>query len=153
MVELGDCDSRCFDARWYVRRFASLSLSLSISEDASLTLLLFSPAPAMALATQSILLISCSITYQIPFSLSIATAVRSGNLLGAGRGWEAKWTAWVALGLSIVISVFNRFVELSTSSSFRILDTDILIFSRSAQSSSSFVNGGRCSSTKTRKFE
>ncbi|KAL7415077.1 mate-domain-containing protein [Mrakia frigida] len=67
---------------------------------------------AMALATQSILLISCSITYQIPFSLSIATAVRSGNLLGAGRGWEAKWTAWVALGLSIVISVFNSTILL-----------------------------------------
>ncbi|CED83587.1 Uncharacterized membrane protein, predicted efflux pump [Phaffia rhodozyma] len=71
-----------------------------------------------ALATQSILLIACSITYQIPFSMSIAIAVRAGNLLGAQRGFEAMWACRTALLLSIIVSTFNSILLLVFRNSF-----------------------------------
>jgi MATE family multidrug resistance protein len=64
----------------------------------------------VALAAQSVLLVTCSTTYQVPMAIGIASAVRVGNLLGAGRGWEAKWAANASMGLSILTAFLNRCV-------------------------------------------
>lgn len=60
-----------------------------------------------ALAAQSVLLVSSSVTYQLPFGASVATAVRVGNLLGANRADEAKISSRVALILSLAMGGIN----------------------------------------------
>ncbi|PWY98631.1 MATE efflux family protein [Testicularia cyperi] len=60
-----------------------------------------------ALAAQSVLLVSSSVTYQLPFGASVAAAVRVGNLLGANRPHEAKVSSRVALILSLVMGGLN----------------------------------------------
>ncbi|KAJ1028354.1 hypothetical protein NDA16_001524 [Ustilago loliicola] len=61
----------------------------------------------VALAAQSVLLVSSSVTYQLPFGASVATAVRVGNLLGASRPDEAKISSRVALILSLAMGGLN----------------------------------------------
>lgn len=61
----------------------------------------------VVLACQSILLSCGSLLFQVPASLGVATSVRVGNLLGAGRSYEAKWASRSALVLSIITSLFN----------------------------------------------
>ncbi|SPO22237.1 uncharacterized protein UTRI_02247_B [Ustilago trichophora] len=61
----------------------------------------------VALAAQSVLLVSSSVTYQLPFGASVATAVRVGNLLGANRPDEAKISSRVALILSLAMGGLN----------------------------------------------
>lgn len=61
----------------------------------------------VALAAQSVLLVSSSVTYQLPFGASVATAVRVGNLLGANRPDEAKISSRVSLILSLAMGVLN----------------------------------------------
>ncbi|GJJ08326.1 hypothetical protein Clacol_002537 [Clathrus columnatus] len=56
------------------------------------------------LAAQSILLTSASTSYQAPFALSVATAVRVGNLLGEENGKRAAIAARVSLLLTCVIA-------------------------------------------------
>ncbi|CAK5272855.1 unnamed protein product [Mycena citricolor] len=63
---------------------------------------LISPA---ALATQSILLSSASTTYQAPFALSVATAVRIGNLLGELDAVRAKVAAHTAILMALALSL------------------------------------------------
>jgi MATE family multidrug resistance protein len=60
------------------------------------------------LAAQSVLLSTASTFFQVPASLGIASAVRCGNLLGAGRGWEAKWASRASLFLSVGFALVNR---------------------------------------------
>ncbi|KAG1773613.1 MATE efflux family protein [Suillus placidus] len=59
-----------------------------------------------ALATQSVLLSTCSSTFQAPFSLGIATSVRIGNLLGERNARRAGVSANVAILLSAVVAGF-----------------------------------------------
>ncbi|UZJ53193.1 hypothetical protein CBS101457_002513 [Exobasidium rhododendri] len=59
------------------------------------------------LAAQSVLLVSSSIVYQLPYALSVAAAVRVGNLLGALQPKQAKVSAYMALALSILGGAFN----------------------------------------------
>ncbi|EST07236.1 Multi antimicrobial extrusion protein [Kalmanozyma brasiliensis GHG001] len=61
----------------------------------------------VALAAQSVLLVSSSITYQLPFGASVAAAVRIGNLLGANRPDEAKISSRVSLILSLAMGGLN----------------------------------------------
>lgn len=61
----------------------------------------------VALAAQSVLLVSSSVTYQLPFGASVATAVRVGNLLGANRPEEAKISSRVSLILSLAMGGLN----------------------------------------------
>ncbi len=61
----------------------------------------------VALAAQSVLLVSSSVTYQLPFGALVATAVRIGNLLGANRPEEAKISSRVALILSLAMGGLN----------------------------------------------
>ncbi|KAK4685500.1 multidrug resistance protein, MATE family, partial [Tremellales sp. Uapishka_1] len=63
-----------------------------------------------SLAAQSVLLSTCSTFYQIPASLGIASAVRVGNLLGAGRGWEAKWASRASIVASAVCAILSSVV-------------------------------------------
>ncbi|KAB5592883.1 MATE efflux family protein [Ceratobasidium theobromae] len=58
-----------------------------------------------ALAAQSVLLVSASTAYQIPFAVGVATTVRIGNLLGSGHGKRARVAAEVALCLSFVFAL------------------------------------------------
>lgn len=59
------------------------------------------------LAAQSVLLSTCSTLYQFPAALGISTSVRVGNLLGAGRAWEAKWAARSSFVLSAAFGLIN----------------------------------------------
>jgi MATE family multidrug resistance protein len=65
----------------------------------------------VSLAAQSVLLSTTSTFFQVPAALGIASAVRTGNLLGAGRGWEAKWASRACLFLSIFFAAINRYVQ------------------------------------------
>ncbi|KAJ4475593.1 mate-domain-containing protein [Lentinula aciculospora] len=58
-----------------------------------------------ALAAQSVLLVSCSTTYQVPFALGIATSVRIGQLLGLARPRLAKLAAHAAIFLGLALSL------------------------------------------------
>ncbi|ORY74741.1 mate-domain-containing protein [Leucosporidium creatinivorum] len=60
-----------------------------------------------ALAAQSVLLTSASLTYQVPYSLAVAAAVRAGNLLGAQRPKTARVTSRATLALAICVAGFN----------------------------------------------
>ncbi|KAG2134116.1 MATE efflux family protein [Suillus clintonianus] len=59
-----------------------------------------------ALATQSVLLSTCSSTFQAPFSLGVATSVRIGNLLGEKNARRAGVSANAAIILSAAIAAF-----------------------------------------------
>ncbi|KAK4052808.1 ethionine resistance protein [Microbotryomycetes sp. JL201] len=60
-----------------------------------------------ALAAQSVLLTSASLFYQIPYSLSVAAAVRVGNLLGAQRPKTARVASRATMALAIVVAGVN----------------------------------------------
>ncbi|OXG27238.1 MATE family multidrug resistance protein [Cryptococcus neoformans Ze90-1] len=62
------------------------------------------------LAAQSVLLSTASTFFQVPASLGIASAVRVGNLLGAGRDWEAKWASRTCLFLSVTFAMVNSLI-------------------------------------------
>lgn len=61
----------------------------------------------VALAAQSVLLVSSSITYQLPFALSVAAAVRVGNHLGAGQAHAANVASNMSMLLSLACGAFN----------------------------------------------
>ncbi|ODO05207.1 MATE family multidrug resistance protein [Cryptococcus wingfieldii CBS 7118] len=70
----------------------------------------------VTLAAQSVLLSTASTFFQVPASLGIASAVRVGNLLGAGRAWEAKWASRACLILSkSLVPVFEVLLTLYSS--------------------------------------
>ncbi|KAF8531340.1 mate-domain-containing protein [Gautieria morchelliformis] len=58
----------------------------------------------VSLAAQSVLLVSCSTSYQAPFALSVATSVRVGNLLGEENGKRAGIAARVSLLMTLGIA-------------------------------------------------
>ncbi|KDE03350.1 hypothetical protein MVLG_06157 [Microbotryum lychnidis-dioicae p1A1 Lamole] len=60
-----------------------------------------------ALAAQSVLLTSASLFYQIPYALSVAAAVRAGNLLGAQRPDTARMTSYATMTLAIGVAGIN----------------------------------------------
>lgn len=60
-----------------------------------------------ALAAQSVLSTIISITFQIPFPLSIAGSTRIANLIGATLVKAAKLSAKVSLGGAVVVGLFN----------------------------------------------
>ena len=62
----------------------------------------------VVLATQSVLLVSASTTFQAPYSLSIAAAVRVGNLLGQSKGKRAAVASQAAFAIAFFIGVVWR---------------------------------------------
>ncbi|KAL5525227.1 ERC1_4 [Sanghuangporus sanghuang] len=66
----------------------------------------------VALATQSVLLVSGSMTFQAPFSLSVAASVRIGNLLGERNAYRANIASKAALLVVSAIEVTNSAIFL-----------------------------------------
>ncbi|KAF9508146.1 hypothetical protein BS47DRAFT_1377777 [Hydnum rufescens UP504] len=66
-----------------------------------------------SLATQSVLLVTCSTSYQAPYALSVAASVRIGNLLGAGHASRAKAATSVALLFSLGLGLFFSIILLT----------------------------------------
>ncbi|KAG8752673.1 hypothetical protein FRC12_011840 [Ceratobasidium sp. 428] len=64
------------------------------------------------LAAQSVLVVTSSTAYQVPAALGVASAVRIGNLLGAGNAREALVASRVATGLGLIQSLILAFVML-----------------------------------------
>ncbi|KAF9461938.1 multidrug/Oligosaccharidyl-lipid/Polysaccharide flippase [Collybia nuda] len=64
----------------------------------------------VALASQSVLLVSEATTFQIPFSLSVATAIRVGNLLGKQQAKRAGVSAYASIFVSLVLSCVTSFL-------------------------------------------
>ncbi|KAF7761744.1 hypothetical protein Agabi119p4_9736 [Agaricus bisporus var. burnettii] len=58
----------------------------------------------VALATQSVLLVSSSTTFQVPFAISVATSVRIGNLLGEHKANRARVAAITSLFLTLCVA-------------------------------------------------
>ncbi|KAH6900841.1 mate-domain-containing protein [Coprinopsis sp. MPI-PUGE-AT-0042] len=61
----------------------------------------------VVLATQSVLLVSASMTFQAPFALGVATSVRIGNLLGEQKGTRAGVAARTSIFIALIISLFT----------------------------------------------
>ncbi len=61
----------------------------------------------VALAAQSILLVSSSITYQLPNGIAVAVAVRVGNLLGANQPSLAALSARMSLLVALAAGGLN----------------------------------------------
>ena len=62
---------------------------------------------ATHLATQSVLSTISTITYQIPFPISIAASTRIANLIGATLSDAAKVNAKVSLYVALAVGIFN----------------------------------------------
>ncbi|KAI8814609.1 mate-domain-containing protein [Cladochytrium replicatum] len=65
-----------------------------------------------ALAAQAITLQTCSLTYMIPMGISVATAARVGNALGAQAPNSAKITALTSLLIGLAMASLNATVLL-----------------------------------------
>ena len=63
-----------------------------------------------ALASQSVLLITSSVTYQLPYGAAVAASVRVGNLLGAGHAFEAYRASHASLILGVLIGLLNSVI-------------------------------------------
>ncbi|KAF3904116.1 hypothetical protein AA313_de0201907 [Arthrobotrys entomopaga] len=66
------------------------------------------------LAAQSVLATCTSVTFQIPFALSIATSTRVANFLGATLGDAAKTSSTVALWGSTLLGLTNATILTTT---------------------------------------
>ncbi|GAA6060186.1 hypothetical protein JCM10212_005187 [Sporobolomyces blumeae] len=63
-----------------------------------------------ALAAQSVLLTTASLFYQCQYALSVAAAVRVGNLLGAQKPHLARLTSRMTITIAVIVSAFNSLV-------------------------------------------
>jgi MATE family multidrug resistance protein len=80
------------------------------------------------LGANSVLGTSASLLYQLPYGLCVATAVRVGNLVGAGFPHAAKTSAHVALAMSVVISVINSTLLLALKKNWgRLFSSDDVV--------------------------
>ena len=85
-------------AEWLAFEILTLSASLISSDH---------------LATQSVLSTICSITFQIPFPISVATSTRIANLIGATLDDAAKVSAAVGLTAAAIVGVTNSILLLT----------------------------------------
>lgn len=67
------------------------------------------------LAAQSIVINTCSITYQIPDGLSVAVCNRVGNLIGQARTRRARISAYLGLSLALVVGILTLVLSMSVS--------------------------------------
>lgn len=71
---------------------------------------------------------SASLLYQLPYGLCVATAVRVGNLVGAGYPYASKTSAQVALAMSVVISLLNSTLLLALKKNWgRLFSSDDVV--------------------------
>lgn len=64
----------------------------------------------VVLASQSVLLVSASTTFQAPYALSIAAAVRVGNLLGEAKGKRAAVATHASFFIAFFIAMGWRYI-------------------------------------------
>ncbi|KAH7114610.1 putative MATE efflux family protein subfamily [Dactylonectria macrodidyma] len=76
------------------------------------------------LAAQSILIAATTISYQIPFPVSIAASTRVARLIGAGRVNDAKVAARVAVAASLTCTFINFMVYLKFKVQIPLIFTD-----------------------------
>ncbi|KAH8998173.1 MATE efflux family protein [Lactarius akahatsu] len=74
------------------------------------------------LAAQSVLLVSASTAFQAPFSLSVASSVRIGNLLGERNAARAEVSAKVSMLLALFFAGVSRSRAALLSSMWRVTD-------------------------------
>ncbi|KAJ2613006.1 ethionine resistance protein [Coemansia sp. RSA 1365] len=68
------------------------------------------------LAAQSIVINTCSLTYQIADGLSVVVCNRVGNLIGQARTRRAKLTAWLGIAFGVAVGVATLLAALAISS-------------------------------------
>ncbi|KAJ2194241.1 ethionine resistance protein [Coemansia sp. RSA 522] len=68
------------------------------------------------LAAQSIVINTCSLTYQLPDGLSVVVCNRVGNLIGQARARRARLTAWLGIAASAVAGIATLCAALAVGS-------------------------------------
>lgn len=58
------------------------------------------------------LAVSSTLAFETPFSLSLATTVRVGNMLGSGQAQRAKLAAETSIGMSLVTALILRYAPI-----------------------------------------
>lgn len=84
-----------------------LPIGVSIFAEASIfsiIALLIGGLGANIVAGHQIALNFSSLVFMLPYSLGMATTVRVGQTLGAGRPAEASFAAWVAMGTALLLA-------------------------------------------------
>lgn len=85
------------------------------------------------LAAQSVISSVCSLVYQIPFSVSIVTATRVANFIGASLVDNSKICCRSSVQLSIVLGIMNSFIVWYNQDfivSFFTNDEDVIILAK-----------------------
>lgn len=80
------------------------------------------------LAAQSVLATLTALTFQVPFTLSIATSTRIANLIGGGLAAPAKTSAKVGLAAAAIVGLLNMTLLSALRSQIPLLftpDTDV----------------------------
>ncbi|KEY65572.1 hypothetical protein S7711_08251 [Stachybotrys chartarum IBT 7711] len=105
----GGFSRRAFSNWWTMIRLALPGMVMVEAEWLAFEImtLLSSRWGAEYLAAQSVIATLATITYQIPFPMSIAASTRVANLIGAGLVDAAKTTAKVTFVAASLIGVFN----------------------------------------------
>ncbi len=91
-----------------IRALLALGVPISLTSFAetslfSATTLLLAPLGATVIAANQIAINTSALLFMVPFSISVATTVRVGQHLGAGREHQARFAALQALKLCLVI--------------------------------------------------
>ncbi|KAJ2077280.1 ethionine resistance protein [Coemansia sp. RSA 988] len=68
------------------------------------------------LAAQSIVINTCSLTYQIPDGLSVVVCNQVGNLIGQSRTRRARLTAWLGIAFGVAVGAATLVAALVVSS-------------------------------------
>ncbi|KAM5348066.1 hypothetical protein ACJ41O_007890 [Fusarium nematophilum] len=105
----GGFSRRALSNWWVMIRLALPGMIMVEAEWLAFEILTFlsSRFGAEYLAAQSVLSTIATISYEIPFPMSIAASTRIANLIGAGLVEPARTTAVVAFVASCIIGVFN----------------------------------------------
>jgi MATE family multidrug resistance protein len=98
-----------------LRRVAAISVPVGLqtaSESWSfgVALLMMGWLGKTAVAGHAVAMQFATMAFMVPLGLSVATATRVGNLMGAGRDWRRA--GWVALGLALVLTSISASVLL-----------------------------------------
>ena len=85
----------------------------------SVTALLVGGLGATALAAHQIVIQCAAVAFMLPLSVALASTIRVGNLVGAGRPEAARKAGWLGIG-------FGSSLMLMSATAFLVFPTDIL---------------------------
>lgn len=68
------------------------------------------PFGELPVASHQIVINFSSLVYMIPLGFSVAVCIRSAGLRGAGNPKQARFSAFVAIKLSVIIAAFTAFI-------------------------------------------